>query len=115
LVLVDVLIVMLTAGLIVATLIPQLVEKKEKGQMELSRKNMRLLSQAEEVYFQAMRTHTSNVKKLEALTPELRDLVVPNKKAYTIALPDSQSYIIICPLGYGHVLADSTGPKFSWE
>lgn len=115
LILIDILIVILIAGIIAAIVIPQYAQKKEKEQTELSRQNMVELADAQDEYFQQTGTYASDLMELSSVVPEVRDIVAPEGKAYIFELPDSLSYLIIDPFGYGEIKADTTERKLSWE
>jgi type IV pilus assembly protein PilE len=115
LILIDILIVILIAGIIAAIVVPQYTQKQEKEQMELSQQNMDALANAQDTYFQEKGKYASDIMELSSVDPDVRDILSPGGLEYSIELPDSLSYVILCPQGYGEIRADSTGIKRSWE
>ena len=115
LILIDILIVILIAGIIAAIVIPQYAQKKVKEQTELSRQNMIALADAQDRYFQETGKYASDLTELPTVVPEVSDMVAPEGEAYIFELPDSLSYLIIDPFGYGEVKADTLARKLSWE
>jgi type II secretory pathway pseudopilin PulG len=115
LILIDILIVILIAGIIAAIVIPQYSQKKREEKTALSQRNMVALADAQDRFFKQNRYFAGNLMELSSVVPEVRDLVAPDGMAYIFERPDSLSYLIIDPHGYGEVKADTTERKLSWE
>ena len=115
LILIDILIVILIAGIIAVIVVPQYVQKKEKEQRELSRQNMIVLANAQDTYLRERGRYAPDIAELSSVVPEVGDISSPEGEEYTIELPDSLSYILISFLGHGEIRADTTERRLSWE
>ena len=115
LILIDILIVILIAGIIAAIVVPQYAQKKEAERGELSRQNMIALADAQDRYFQDYGKYASNFEELSAAVPEVNTIVTLEGEEYIFDLPDSLSYVITSSMQYGEVRADTTERKMSWE
>ncbi|MFQ6091819.1 MAG: hypothetical protein ACE5OR_03915 [bacterium] len=116
LILIDILIVILIAGIIAAILVPQYAQKREREQTELCRQNMISLADVEGRYYERAEKFASDIGELSVVVPEVGGLVCPKGGLeYSIALQDSLSYVITCPHGHGDVRGDTTETKMSWE
>ena len=115
LILIDILIIILIAGIIAAIVIPQYAQKKEEERMALSRQNMITLADAQDTYFEENGKFASSIEELSIVAPEVREIVGPGNEEYIIELPDSLSYVITSLMEYGEIQADTTERKISWE
>jgi len=116
LILIDILIVILIAGIIAAIVVPQYAQKKEEERIALSRRNMISLADAQDRFFEVNGRFASDIEELASVAPEVSDLVSPEGElGYVIEIPDSLSYVITSTLGHGDVRADTTERKLSWE
>ena len=114
LILIDILIIILIAGIIAAIVVPQYAQKKEEERRTHSQENMITLADAQDTYFEEHGKFASDLEELSSLNPDLRRVVSPGGEEYFIELPDSLSYVITCPMGYGEVRADTTEREISW-
>ena len=115
LILIDILIIILIAGIIAAIVVPQYAQKKEEERKELSRQHMIALADAQDRYFEEYGRFASNIEELSTAVPEVSTVISPGGEEYIIELPDTLSFVITSPMGYGDVRADSTERKVSWE
>jgi type IV pilus assembly protein PilA len=114
LILIDILIVILIAGIIAAIVIPQYAQKKKEEQKALSRQNMITLADAQDAYFKENGKFASSLEELSRVNPGLGEIAGPGNEEFIIELPDSLSYVITSLKGYGEIQADTTERKISW-
>lgn len=100
LILIDVLIVILIAGIIAAIVVPQYTQKK------VSRQNLIFLADAQDQYLKQYGEYAADIGGLssaDSVDPGIRSLTAPGGENYKFELPDSLFYIITCPLSHGNV------------
>jgi len=106
------LIVILSVGVVLSILIPQISEKKQEKNTALCRERMSQLAQAEVSHRKARGLYTDDLDSLQFFQPGSKPAGCPNdNKAYMITFVDSTNYTISCPNDHGMI---NSGSK-SWE
>ena len=111
-VLLRILIVILSVGVILSVLIPQLREKRESEDTVLCREQMTALARAQNEHRETSGIYADNLDSLRVFLPEGADFVCPTDgRNYRITAVDSTTYTIGCPNEHGIVITGSN----SWE
>jgi hypothetical protein len=106
------LIVILSLAVVLAVVIPQLRQHREKRDTATCREQMTQLSKAQDDRRQVVGTYADHLDSLRAYLPQGMGFVCPiDGQSYLISALDSTTYTISCPNEHGLV---NLGKK-SWE
>ncbi len=111
-VLLRILIVILSVGVVLSVLVPQLREKRESEDTALCREQMTALARAQDERREISGIYADNLDSLRVFLPDRAVFVCPtDDRNYRITAVDSTSYTIGCPNEHGIVITGSN----SWE